>query len=909
MKLKGFTQKDRYGNSMSVEFFEDNSIPALSTPEYDHPGEPRGPDTVPAWLTPGEFVVNAEAVRMFEPEIEAMNEAGRAVQREQGGTIPEYKADGGSIIQDVTDFFTMPSAPPGITYKRMPGGYIGEWAGNKYLGRLEEKKPSTKRREDTWDFSSMFNSAGGPIYAEEGIKIPSWLTDDLLDNLKMVESGGDVNATSEAGALGPYQIMPSTAAKPGMGVAPLDIEDIRDPNKSRQFARDYLAAIARKNPDFTQEEVITAYHSGAGNVRKAKEGTEPLGKRGLEYAGKVLSYMNPISSAEASTSVPKMDEVPQYNKYDTNKDGVVDKEEALAARNQLINREVTSDGSTPFGIMPTGGQIPVYSPETLVQRQEQKLDDMIEAGADAETIKAQAEKLKIAEGIIPKQKAFSDRLTAEEALANVEENINKAIEKANVLEDAGLTERAEQERQKAATLKEEVPPLKETLNEAVASEDALYSVPKEASIPEYEIDSVSKPPETKPEEDAAQAAARKVNEHIQKNTVTKTGGPGDDQTGDVDKQGQDELDKNPDLAQKLGSYFKDAFKDLFSGPELARMIIMYAGSRAMGYDHGGSLQYAMNQYVTRVDAQQAAKQKEEALLEQRKFELAKSNLDDYTAESRKKFMETMDVNDLVPKGETATTIMSEEGFAYIRGYGEVPKVKLSDKSEAVLINGKPVRLNNPTIAGLVEPYNKEMQGKFVVADRFAKNVENAVGVVNQGVDEKQQIRLNASSIGTQAASLVDKVLIQNGVSIRDAYQTEMAMQKAIADFAQANADFKAGRTKVKPYSLEQYFNKQVITPLTGISQETIGKTTPQNLGKLDNIVRKGMDDKFRGRNGYRVPGYKEEYYNEWQAIYRAWSALGPDGRAAQSGKTPEGWSDFAYWASKTPASEIEKLIK
>ena len=70
-----------------------------------------------------------------------------------------------------------------------------------------------------------------------------------------------------------------------------------------------------------------------------------------------------------------------------------------------------------------------------------------------------------------------------------------------------------------------------------------------------------------------------------------------------------------------------------------------------------------------------------------------------------------------------------------------------------------------------------------------------------------------------------------------------------------------------------------------------------------------MDDKFRGRNGYRVPGYQEEYGSEWQAIYRAWSALGPDGRAAQAGKTPEGWSDFTYWAFKTPASEIQKLIK
>ena len=53
-----------------------------------HPGKPIGTDTVPAWLTPGEFVMNAEATRMFGPIIEKMNNAGRVQQASQGGTIP-----------------------------------------------------------------------------------------------------------------------------------------------------------------------------------------------------------------------------------------------------------------------------------------------------------------------------------------------------------------------------------------------------------------------------------------------------------------------------------------------------------------------------------------------------------------------------------------------------------------------------------------------------------------------------------------------------------------------------------------------------------------------------------------------------------------------------------------------------
>ena len=99
MKLKNFTQKDRYGNMTSYDFYESDDN--MGVPEMQgipqHPGGPKGTDTVPAWLTPGEFVMNAEATRMFEPQIEQMNNVGRAVQAQQGGTIPEYAADGGPV--------------------------------------------------------------------------------------------------------------------------------------------------------------------------------------------------------------------------------------------------------------------------------------------------------------------------------------------------------------------------------------------------------------------------------------------------------------------------------------------------------------------------------------------------------------------------------------------------------------------------------------------------------------------------------------------------------------------------------------------------------------------------------------------------------------------------------------------
>jgi hypothetical protein len=59
----------------------------------NHPGVPVGDDKVPAWLAPNEFVVNQEATAMYGPQIEAMNNHGRAVQAQQGNSVPPMPAE------------------------------------------------------------------------------------------------------------------------------------------------------------------------------------------------------------------------------------------------------------------------------------------------------------------------------------------------------------------------------------------------------------------------------------------------------------------------------------------------------------------------------------------------------------------------------------------------------------------------------------------------------------------------------------------------------------------------------------------------------------------------------------------------------------------------------------------------
>ena len=112
MKYKT-TQKDRYGNMRSLEIETDGNnleVPPMGSgiPQYEavgglaenHPGAPKGSDTVPAWLTPGEFVVNKEAVDMYGPQIKKMNDAGREVQdgNMNPNQAPPMYADAGLLI-------------------------------------------------------------------------------------------------------------------------------------------------------------------------------------------------------------------------------------------------------------------------------------------------------------------------------------------------------------------------------------------------------------------------------------------------------------------------------------------------------------------------------------------------------------------------------------------------------------------------------------------------------------------------------------------------------------------------------------------------------------------------------------------------------------------------------------------
>jgi len=246
MKLKNFTQKDRYGNMTSYDFYESDDN--MGVPEMQgipqHPGGPKGTDTVPAWLTPGEFVMNAEATRMFEPQIEQMNNAGRAVQAQQGGTIPEYAADGGQMPAAKMDGNTFAKAAMAV-------GLPTDNATLNKLVNLVNQGMSVQEAAKRIASVPQYSANGGPVYLAEG---SGGFFDKLL-NMFSNDETPKVPAATQA------VVPPSSSSRADrvanlVNAAKTDGPTRPDPTMSNQMYMDFL----KKKEGFRNE----AYLDSAG---------------------------------------------------------------------------------------------------------------------------------------------------------------------------------------------------------------------------------------------------------------------------------------------------------------------------------------------------------------------------------------------------------------------------------------------------------------------------------------------------------------------------------------------------------------------------------------------------------------------------------------------------------------------
>ena len=160
------------------------------------------------------------------------------------------------------------------------------------------------------------------------------------------------------------------------------------------------------------------------------------------------------------------------------------------------------------------------------------------------------------------------------------------------------------------------------------------------------------------------------------NNNSNTGSPDPDETPP---------EPDPTIVDKAKGYFTQMFSDLFNGPELARMAVMYAGSRALGYDHGGSISYAMKNYLERVDASVAARQE---------FVTDKDNLEYYTEATLQKYRKTGDLSVLEPK-TTGYSAIGMGDNVWHEEYGVLPTVKVGDGEYAIEYAGQYLPFDHP----------------------------------------------------------------------------------------------------------------------------------------------------------------------------------------------------------------------
>ena len=702
-------KKDRYGNQITFEYApemkpldptalakhamdNDMEVPEISMIDMDegHPGEPMGSDTVPAWLTPGEFVVNAEAMRIpgAKEAVEQINDQGRAMQQMQGGSIPSMGYDEGgsvdplSIFNPLNLFSTPEERRQAEEYKKYhvqpkkeepklqispidilklglgfdQGGNVPFIAGPRLNDPSYMDEGGEAKKKKGGDFAEYFKNPKkyeqppvdvGKIadkYFDDG----GWVTDELLDKLMEVESGGREDAVSPAGAVGLYQWLPSSAAKPGYGVKAFDP---KDKEAARKATKEYLKGM-QKYHGFSPEETLRAYNWGPGNVIKHKKGTrKDIPDEALNYPGKILGIENTVG-------VPAPEGMPV----------------PIARPGSIQAEAVPTPKLKPSVDVPTPTPRPQPEEEWQVVKDLRSMWDAIkgprykqEGGITKphfDTLAANYTPPELPSNVVPEltdvpkghQMFGGNQNIAGDVVPQGPEKFEPSFwdkyvlgpktksEHALTEDDKGFLDQKTSESELLASdqlaeeenqIADEYVPVQDVESDIV--NEVMDSEVNNAMVDEIKTDDFKK----------AKVAGELTDEialNEAKNKKEVQSGPDKNQPGE--NKSEEEVVKAGEGANKgvldaAKNSLVSAFGDLFDSKELARMGILYAGSRLLGYSHGGSLQYAAKQYLTRVDAKAAGHDKYVK-------ELTKSGK--YSTKSIAAYNKSKDINDLIPVG-------------------------------------------------------------------------------------------------------------------------------------------------------------------------------------------------------------------------------------------------------------------
>ena len=603
MHVKKYTQKDRHGNMMSFEF----EIPQMNIPAMEnipHPGGPKGTDTVPAWLTPGEFVVNKEATQMYGNVIEDMNDQGREIQAMKGMEVPEYAQAG----------------------KQIPGPY--DWITPNLIDAIKQTESGGRHTDAK---GNLIKSSAGALGAYQ------WKPD---------------SAAQPGFGVEPFDVTDEAAQRKATEQYLIGIQK-ENPN----FTQEQVIQSYNAGPERMKQYVANM------NVPDQISGQKPLTKETQEYDDKVLKAAGlkewGVTPKFVSGNVPSSNAVPivvpGFEGQDPNKMSPI----RLKAYNEALAKMQNNNMPIETEITENRKNIDYGDPSLKVP----ELDGIAEDPSDSTTIdytKDVPNLEKVLPGFVdktfpnrgrgkaPTKTDDAKRVAAIKYGADVKtdfkgrpEKVNpnrldpKVIEnaaKANVegnLSDAGYEKiKADFEQAKNQDAAAKAYEVEVTQGKKVSSEDALANtidgLTKQLGTDEVKnniimnkIEEIEKnnfnkqnnitssdskdnkvvQSEKKKSEvltaiinDANKTNDTKVNTHTEDNTKTAVTGAGN--------QGKQNV-------KKAESFLSELFGDLIDKKELGRMAVMYAGSRLLGGSHIGSLGWAAKNYIKRIDTKAA----------------------------------------------------------------------------------------------------------------------------------------------------------------------------------------------------------------------------------------------------------------------------------------------------------------
>ena len=730
MNIKKVTQKGADGSSITYEF----DVPKMQDVPA-HPGGPKGPDTVPAWLTPGEFVMNAEATRMFEPQIEAMNNAGRAVQRQQGGTIPEYKADGG-VVDNSVERYGIPSDykgnvddavynamsnpteqsytyKPGQTEDRNQNIYNFAYEGKIGLDTVPNATPFDK----SIIMQAMNDAQGKPVNSDVTLE-------DLTNRIEVpkAEMPG-LTQSPELGFYGqvPPAINPDYIQDNANVTSELLGERYSDPSRQQPATSSNIvdAMASVPNPDdLSPMDVPRSFEDNGIPIGSAVDYLQNnLGKfidvdQGIQTnkdnfnaIGDALSgVVNFMKAGNTSDIVSRQ--------RDADRQGVTvtprgQEDKVLAKiKERYNNGDITKD---EYDRLYTNVKDSVLlnesSQQTVLENRKQELESEIERGKEVgANTSAQEDELKV-----------------------VNSNIN--------------------------TTKDNI-----TIAKGESVKDAIA---KTKGVPNPDTDDVSDNEVTK----AGLAYLENI-ENIKSGKGPSNGDTGDIYTGSF-------LDKAEGLLSSVGSFFKDNFSTLLDDDKLKNAALLYLGSRAMGYSHAGSLNFVGKRYMGQIESK--LKTADQAALTGK-----------YSKESISKYRDTGNPSDLVMN--KTFSIVGTKDMVDTKTGKTIAVTTYKDDNTGKLIHqsvdGKPIpnigalrtqadedaKFNNfkSTIVSNIEGELKRITDEETRA-KISSVIPNPQGFAGEAYEVARRLGLDTAKINSLVPSMIREMIrdTNSGITINE----------------------------------------------------------------------------------------------------------------------------------------------